>query len=56
MILEDSRLRDEKEADSQERTVFADNGTKLLQSWTESVENFALSCRQNAYPVELVPL
>ena len=28
-----SRLRDEKEAKSQERTVFADKGTTWLQSW-----------------------
>ena len=51
-----SRLRDEKEAESQERTLLADKGTKWLQSWTESVENFALSYPQNAHPADLVPL
>ena len=35
-----ARLRDEKEAESQEKTVFADKGTKWQQSWIESDENF----------------
>ena len=51
-----ARLRDEKEAESQEKTVFADKGTKWQQSWTESDENFALSYPQNAHPADLVPL
>ena len=49
-----ARLRDEKEAASQEKTVFADKGTKWQQSWTESDENFALSYPQNAHPADLV--
>ena len=30
--------------------------SQFLQSWTKSVENFALSYQQNTYPTDLVPL
>ena len=33
-----------------------DSSINMQQSWMKSVENFALSCPQNAYPVDLVPL
>ena len=33
-----------------------DSSINMRQSWMKSVENFALSYPQNAYPVDLVPL
>ena len=33
-----------------------DSSINMQQSWMKSVENFALSCPQDAYPVDLVPL
>lgn len=44
------------QANSLPDSCSVDSSINMRQSWMKSVENFALSYPQNAYPVDLVPL